>query len=74
MKYAKPQVEIRSIPPLTIDEEAFLFRENKLFPWKRMTRQEIEEQYPGALGNIDKTPSGEITEHYEGKTTVYKPE
>ena len=45
----KVKLELRAIPPLTIDEEAYLVRERPVFPWKRMTRQEIEEQFPGAF-------------------------
>jgi broad specificity phosphatase PhoE len=54
MKFAKPKIELRAIPPLTVDEDAFLMREYKFAPWKRMTRQEIEDQYPGELGRFDK--------------------
>lgn len=45
----KFNLEIRPIVMLTVDEEAFLVRENVIAPWKRMTRQEIDTQYPGAF-------------------------
>ena len=47
------QIDIRIIPPLTVDEEAFLLRERGITPWRRMSRAEIEEQYPGALKPIN---------------------
>jgi len=46
-KSSKP--EIRAIPPMTIDEDAYLVREFREAPWKRMTREEIEAQFPGAF-------------------------
>ena len=45
------KIELRLIPPLTIDEEAYLMRERGWTEWKRMTRQEIDEKYPGVLGS-----------------------
>lgn len=51
----KPKLELLPIPPLTIDEEAYLIRER--YPgaiFKRMTRSEIEEMYPGAFDKSDR--------------------
>lgn len=45
----KKRPDILPIPPMTVDEDAYLVREMKEAPWKRMTRQEIEETYPGAF-------------------------
>jgi len=60
----KPRIEMRYIPPMTVDDdEAYLVREKFLLenrypiksvyeevtPWKRMTRQQIEQEYPGAF-------------------------
>jgi len=54
------QVDIRIIPPLTVDEEAFLLRERGITPWRRMSRAEIEEQYPGALTNYALNPTNKL--------------
>lgn len=71
MKYAKyqPKIEITNLPPLTVDEEAFLVRESKWSPWKRMTRQQMNETYPGALDDFD-TRSSMIREFYIKEETV----
>lgn len=45
----KDKPDIRQIPPMTVDEDAYLVREMDAAPWRRMTRKEIEEQYPGAF-------------------------
>jgi len=45
----KLNIEIRPIVMLTVDEEAYLVREMAAAPWKRMTRQEIDDLYPGAF-------------------------
>jgi hypothetical protein len=58
----RSKVEIRHIPPLTVDgEDAYLVRQTKVAPdprrpnvsvsapWKRMTKQEILEEYPEAF-------------------------
>jgi hypothetical protein len=60
----KIKLDLLQIPPMTVDEEAFLMREHKSFPWKRMTRQQIEEQYPGALDNFGKV-KGKVKEIYQ---------
>jgi hypothetical protein len=49
MERKEPIIDIRIIPPMTVDEEAFLLRERGITPWCRMTRAEIEEKYPGLL-------------------------
>jgi len=42
-------LEIRSIPAYTVDEESYLIREHPSHPWKRMTKSEIEKEYPNAF-------------------------
>lgn len=43
------EIELKYVPPMSTDEDAYLVRIKGLPDWKRMTRSEIEKEFPNTF-------------------------